>query len=80
VAADSDAPELLTSCANEAEAALLVAALEARGVEARPLGALTSGFRAEAPGGVQIFVRRSDIQRARQTLAEIEGPDARDDD
>ena len=34
-------------------------------------GRFTSGFRAEAPGRLQIVVRRSDLDQAQQALAEI---------
>jgi len=82
MAENSDQPVVLASCADEAEAALLVAALEARGIEAQITGALTSGFRAEVPGGVQVLVRRSDMDRATEALRDVESeePPAGDDD
>ncbi len=56
---------------SEAQAALIVAALEDAGINANAQGGLTAGFRAEAPGGVDVFVRRSDLERAREVLREI---------
>ena len=70
---DPNQPVVLASFANEADAAVAVAALEARGIQAHTTGALTSGFRAEAPGGVQVLVRRSELDRARDALGEMRG-------
>ena len=75
MADDPSQPVVLASFANEAEAAVAVAALEARGIQAQTTGALTSGFRAEAPGGVQVLVRRSELERARDALSEFKGND-----
>jgi hypothetical protein len=72
MASDSDEPVILASFANEAEAAVVVAALESRGIQVQTTGALTSGFRAEAPGGVQVLVRSVDLERAREVLRERE--------
>ena len=62
----------LTRVPTEVQATLIVVALLDRGIEARHAGGLISGFRAEAPGGVDIFVRRADLERARTALQEIE--------
>ncbi len=62
----------LTSAGNEAEAVAIVARLEAEGIKAQSVGGLTAGFRAEAPGYVQIIVPRADLERARKILAEIQ--------
>ncbi len=61
---------VLTSAANEVEAAVIVACLEAEGVRATTVGAMTSGFRAEVPGFVQVLVAKQNVDRARQILAE----------
>ena len=61
-------PVVLTTRANETIASLLVGALENEGIRAVMEGQLTSGFRAEAPGGVRILVRASDLGRAREVL------------
>lgn len=63
---------VLTRVPTELHAAMIVAALDARGVQAQAAGALTSGFRAEAPGGVQILVRHCDLEQARLALQAIE--------
>jgi hypothetical protein len=68
---DPNAPCTLLSAANEMEAADLVTALAGYDVEASTVGEFTSGFRAEAPGSVQVLVRRCDFDRAQQALAEI---------
>ena len=70
---DPDRPVVLTSVPGEAQAVMIVAALEERGVQARTQGELTSGFRAEAPGQVQVLVRHSDLERAREILDTIAG-------
>ncbi len=63
---------VLTAAPTEAQGAMIVAALEAQGVQAQTTGALTSGFRAEAPGGVQVIVRYADLERAKAVLQAIE--------
>ena len=68
MSADSKFLLELVSVPTEVEAAVIVAALERDGIQAVAAGALTSGFRAEAPGEVQVLVRRSDADRAGQVL------------
>ena len=48
-----------------------VAALEDAGISANAQGGLTAGFRAEAPGGVRVMVRRADVERAREVLRRV---------
>jgi hypothetical protein len=67
----SDSPCALLSVANEIEAAGMATALAEYGIEASVTGGFTSGFKAEAPGSVQILVRRSDLDRAKLSVAEI---------
>ena len=54
---------------HEAEAALIVAALANHGIRAVASGAYTSGFRAEAPGDVSVFVESADLDRAKEVMA-----------
>ena len=70
----TDSNELipLTSAANEFEATAIVSRLDAEGIKATTAGELTSGFRAGAPGYVQILVQRSDFDRAVQVLKEVQ--------
>lgn len=63
----------LTTTAHELEAGFIVARLEAEGIPARAAGDLTTSFRAEAPGRMQIFVRAGDLDRAREILQEPAG-------
>lgn len=63
---------VVASVPTEEEAAVIVAALETRGVQAGFSGALTAGFRAEAPGDVHIMVREVDAVRAREILDQLE--------
>jgi len=65
---DADKPVVLTSVPTEPLAALLVGRLQNEGIRAEMSGALTSGFRAEAAGDVQILVRPEDAVRARELL------------
>ena len=75
MADDPNRPVVLTTRPTEAQAALIVAALEDRGVQAQATGGFTSGFRAEAPGDVRVLVRECDFERARKALHDIEaGP------
>ena len=62
---------VLISLPSEYEAVLMVQALEARGISAHADGALTSGFRAEAPGEVKVIVQQSDLTEAREFLREL---------
>jgi len=71
MADQSSSPSPLLSVANEIEAAGIVTALAEYGIEASVIGGFTAGYKAEAPGSVQILVRRSDLDQARRALAEI---------
>jgi hypothetical protein len=68
---DLDAPQVVAKAANEVEAAIIVAALEAHGIEGKAVGVFASTFRAEAPGDVSIVVRQRDLARAQEALAEL---------
>ncbi len=68
---DPDNPTVLESFPNDLEAANVVAALNAHGVEASTTGGYIAGFRAEAPGNVNVIVRHRDLDRAKQVLADI---------
>lgn len=63
---------VLTTASTEAQGEMIVAALEAHGVQAQTTGALTSGLRAGAPGGVQVIVRQADLEQAQSGLQAIE--------
>jgi hypothetical protein len=70
----ADRPERivrLTSTPREMEAGMIVAALEQEGIRAAMTGAATAGFRAEAPGWVQVLVAEDDLPRARAVLEEL---------
>ncbi len=68
---DPNNPEILIAVPSDIEAATIVAALAARGITASTTGGYTAGFRAEAPGDVNVIVRREDLDRAQQALVEI---------
>ena len=68
---DSEDLLVLISVPTEIEAASIVAALAQDDIRAVATGGLTSGFKAEAPGEVQVLVKRADAERAQQTLQEI---------
>ena len=70
--ADPNNPEVLTSVRTDVEAAAIVSALAARGIEASTTGGYTAGFRAEAPGLVNVIVKYVDLHGAKIALAEIE--------
>jgi hypothetical protein len=69
---DPNSPSKLVSASNEIEAAAIVNALLVYEIEAFMTGGYTSGFKAEAPGCVDVLVRQSDLDRAIKALAEIE--------
>ncbi len=54
------------------EAGIVVATLEENGIRAIATGATTAGFRAEAPGWVQVLVAEDDLPRAEALLEEID--------
>ena len=63
---------VLTTASTEAQGEMIVAALEAQGVQGQTTGALTSGLRAEAPGGMQVIVLHGDLEQAQSVLQAIE--------
>jgi hypothetical protein len=67
---DAAGPIILTSLPSEPLASLLVGRLESEGIRAEMSGALSSAFRASAPGEVQILIHPKDAKRARKLLAE----------
>ncbi|MEX2092677.1 MAG: DUF2007 domain-containing protein [Pirellulales bacterium] len=56
------------STPNELEAGVIVAALEEAGIKSTMSGVYTAGFRAEAPGQVQILVAQEDLARAQEVI------------
>jgi len=62
----------LTSVPSELEASLIVAALKDEGLDASMTGNYTAGFRAEAPGLVQVQVANSDLARAKSVLTDMD--------
>lgn len=69
---DPHSPTVVASVPSDVEAGTLVSVLDSHGIEARATGGFTAGFRAEAPGTVQVIVRREDEPQARAVLAEIQ--------
>lgn len=70
-AANENNPVILTRAATELEASLIVGRLRSEGIAAEMSGMLTSAFRAETPGDVQVLVLPRDVERARQVLATL---------
>ncbi len=66
---------LLTSAPTEMEAGIIVAALEDRGIKSTMSGVYTAGFRAEAPGWVQVLVAEDDLAAATAVLEEVRSGD-----
>lgn len=69
---DSNQPAVLMTTPTEAEAAMIVAALENQGVSAYAAGGLLSTLYPGASDGVQILVRQDDLEQAREALRSIE--------
>lgn len=65
---DPAEPVVVATPATEVEAAIMRGALEGEGIQSWIIGALTSGFRAEAPGRARLVVRAADADRARAVL------------
>lgn len=74
MASQLDDLKMLCSVPTETEAVMLVAHLHSEGIDAWSEGGICSGYRAEAPGNANVFVRRSDLQRAVDTLRDDGGP------
>lgn len=66
-----NSPEKLVAVSSDLEAAMIVSALAAHDLDATTSGEYTSGFRAEAPGLVEVLVRRCDLSKAREVLSQL---------
>ena len=62
---------LLTSVPTDMEAGIIVGALEEQGIKSTMTGTYTSGFRAEAPGWVQVLVSEEDLPAAKAILEQV---------
>ena len=69
---DPNTPTVLISFPGEHEAAAVIAALAEQGIFATMNGSFTAGFRAEAPGLVNVVVKSSDQHAAQQVLEDFE--------
>ena len=69
---DPESPKTVKSVPSEIEGAAIVAALSEHGIKASTTGDFTSGFRAEAPGWVQVVVRSEDFEKAEQILKQLD--------
>jgi len=63
--------EVVAERSTEVAASVLVNVLADAGIRAVAVGGFTAGFRAEAPGWVQVKTFQQDAQRAREIIAEI---------
>lgn len=70
---DPNRPVVLLRVASEIQAAQIAGLLQEHGIRALVTGGHTAGFRAEAPGDVQVVVRQQDAQEARRLLEELAG-------
>lgn len=68
---DPQRPKVLVEVATDVEAAAIVTALTAHGIHAMAVGGYTAGFRAEAPGPLQILVREGELEPARSILQQV---------
>lgn len=64
-------PEVLVSVPTEAEAGIVIAALDEEGIRAEAVGGYTAAFVTAVPGTVQVLVHRDDLARAQQILDEL---------
>lgn len=63
--------ETVAERSGEAAASMLVNVLADAGIRAIAVGGFTAGFRAEAPGWVQVKTFEHDAVRAREIIAEL---------
>ncbi len=73
---EADDIVVLTTTQLEYQAQLITAALEREGITVHPAGGFISGFKAEAPGEMKVFVKASDLERAREALERIREEDS----
>ena len=66
---DPESPKVVKSVPSEIEGAAIVATLADHGIKASTTGDFTSGFRAEAPGWVEVVVKAEDFERAEKILS-----------
>jgi len=60
----------VASCPDEVEAEIITSCLAEHQIQAIAVGGFTSGFKAEAPGYVQVMVCEEDFERAGKLIAE----------
>ncbi len=63
---------VVRSVPSEVLASIMVSQLEGAGIDAWSEGGITSGYRAEAPGSVNVLVREGDLGRAAAAIAASE--------
>jgi hypothetical protein len=68
---ESDGPAKLVSVASDIEASIIANALREMGIEATTAGGFISGFKAEAPGEVVVYVPRKQLEKAERALDEL---------
>lgn len=68
---DPNSPAVLANLLNDAEAAMLIAHLEALGIEARTAGAGGSTGWPESVRYTQVVVRQADLARAQEAAREF---------
>ena len=68
---DPLSPRRLAAFQSEWQAEALVEALAGENIRAMAVGGFTSGFRAEAPGQVEVVVAARDLLRASEILEEL---------
>ncbi|MFK7959049.1 MAG: DUF2007 domain-containing protein [Phycisphaerales bacterium] len=64
-----DQPVAVFYASSEWQANLVASRLDASGIAAQVAGGITGGYRAEAPGSVQVMVRAEDKARAEEILS-----------
>ncbi len=69
---DAEKQVTLVSLDSEFEANSIANELAANSIKALVLGGYTSGFRAEAPGRVNVVVRQVDLERAQLAILDWE--------
>jgi hypothetical protein len=69
---DLNNPTTLARYCSEVEAAAILAALSESGIQGTTTGSFTTGLQTKVRGDVTVVVRKSDLPRAQEVLAEIE--------
>ncbi|NRA57475.1 MAG: DUF2007 domain-containing protein [Phycisphaerales bacterium] len=72
-------PVIIGQYPTEIQASFAMNALREAGIRCEMVGGASSGFKAESPGYVRLLVPETEVEKARQILADFDAEKADDD-